>query len=172
MKQTTFLNILMVLVLYAVTVLYAPLLVDIAIAALLAVATSNIHTAIMRAFPRKIRQQNHVTVTTIMTLLLAVVLFGPILYFVVNVALLINDLPYYMKQLDKIRYFIDGHLIHLPKQIAFVKPELEKFITHAGYTDQIISMMGDLGKKSALFLWDIALILTFYFFINNTIFST
>lgn len=164
MKQTTFLNILFLLVLYAVTMLYKPFLVDIAIAALLAVATSNIHALTIRALPRHLRDQKNVTATTITTMVLAVVLFGPILYFVVNVALLINDLPYYMRQFDKVRDFIDANLMHFPKQIAFVKPEIEKFLAHAGYTDQIISYMGDIGKKSALFLWDIVLILTFYFF--------
>lgn len=164
MKSSTFLHILAVLIAYWVIVLYQPFLIDIAIAALLALATANIHQFISKIIPIRSSTKNHFIASVASTLFLAIVLFGPILYFIISLSFVISDISPLLHAITQLQNFVDANINHLPRQIAFLKPKIDQFISDSGFRDSLLNFSATLGKNTVIFLWDIALILTFYFF--------
>lgn len=153
--------------LYWMADLYRPFLVDLAIATLLAIATASLRENIERRLPCPSTVRRPLMAAIVMTLGLAFVLFGPILYFVVNIAFQIESISTFVGQLSNLKGMLEGWLEQLPPSLAFIKTEVEKLFygfEHQQFTQDMINLATQMGKQSLLFLWDIVLILTFYFF--------
>lgn len=169
MKQSVFLGALFAFVLYWTINLYQPFLVDMAIAALLAIATSKYHILLHKLLPRKLRLKNMFVVTTLATLTLGMLLFGPIVYFLIASGTMLSDLDKVTMSLDKIQLFVLHNLDSLPHSLSFIRPKIEVFMNNfydTGVLQEGFNIATNFGKSALAFIADIGLILTFYFFIG------
>ena len=147
------------LVFYWVITIYQPFLLDMAIAALLAVATANLHAYFFQ------KTQNDVAAAGLITLVMAVILFGPIVYFIVTISSAVSGID--PKLIQKILQKLLLLLEEAPESVRFIEPFLKDFIQEiqiASLSQNIIGIFGNIGAKSALFLKDTVLIIIFFFF--------
>jgi predicted PurR-regulated permease PerM len=159
-KPTTFLNILFVVVLYFVSVIYKSFLLSVVIAALLTIATSKSYTLLL------IRFRHPVAVSSILTSILALVLFGPILYFLLQIVYHIDS--FNIAFFEKVRVLLVQNIAGLS-----IPDGLKEQIINGVYTlkyEQYVEQIGDilqrLGQDSLAFFANVIVILIFYFFAN------
>ncbi len=159
MNRRYFLLGLFLFVLYWVWFLYRPFLLPLSIASLLALATSSLN----RYLDRYVRHR--FTKAIVLTLLLGVLFFAPLIYLMNSLAVLVNHFD--TGAIDKIVAMKKSFV--LPDYLAFAKPKIKELL-NAINTQNIAAGMLKIStlivQKSAGFLKDMVMILVFYFFAN------
>ena len=157
-NSNTFINILLLVVGYFMYITYQPFLVDIVVSILLAISLFNIEKFFYLKF------QNKYISSTLITLLLASILFTPLFYFISGVTDLIHNItPSSIQQvLDKAKSLF----AYMPDIVA---NKLKEFISSGNIENiynSIAKLLGTITAKSAVFLKDMVLIIVFFFFAN------
>lgn len=159
MKPQYFVAILFATSLYWMYFLYSPFLFVIAIAALLAVSTSDIQTFFEKLFHSKL------TAALVSSSLLAVLFFAPLGYFLATLTIKLNSLE--ADTFLEIKAYIEAFIETPPEYLQFIKPYvtdiLEEFNVNK-FTSYILSATATVGTYSAGFLKNAFLIIIFYFF--------
>lgn len=159
MKPQYFIAILFGVSLYWMYLLYAPFLLVMMIAALLAISTSNIQDYFERLFGSKL------IAALASSFLLAVLFFAPLGYFLANLTLALNSLePQFFQTLElKIENFIETP----PEYLMVFKPYIEDALQDVNMktlTSNALLLTGKIGSVSASFLKNAFLVIIFYFF--------
>jgi len=159
MKPQYFIAILFATSLYWMYLLYAPFLLSITIAALLAISTSNIQGYLEKTIKMKL------AAALISSILLAVLFFAPLGYFLATLTIQLNSID--PATFAKIELYIRGLVISPPEYLLFLKPYLVdslKDLNINTLTATVLSLTGKIGAFSAGFLKNAFLIVIFYFF--------
>jgi len=143
-------------VVYLVFTLYHAFLLDIAIAALLAIASIDLHKYFFK------KTKNRLWATSYATLIVAFLLLGPIIYFVVIISdTIANIRPELIKGI--IAYLSDN----LPNFALGYEDKIKETLRSLdiqSISKNVITIFGGIGAKSAIFIKDSILILIFFFF--------
>jgi len=159
MKTKYLIAILFATSLYWMYFLYAPFLLVITIAALLAVSTSNIQKALEKLFSNKL----FAALTS--SFLLAIVFFVPLGYFLATLTMELNSLS--PETLHKVEVYTKHFLVSPPDFLLFLKPYLSDLVSKLDMntiTSNALSIAGTIGTFSAGFLKNALLVIIFYFF--------
>ncbi len=159
MKPQYFIAILFATSLYWMYLLYAPFLLGITIAALLAVSTSNIQDYFEKVF------RNKFIAALVSSFLLAVLFFAPLGYFLATLTIKLNSIE--PEMLGKIELYVKNFLETPPDYLIFLKPHLleaTENININSLTTYALSIAGQVGAFSAGFLKNAFLVIVFYFF--------
>jgi len=159
MKPQFFVAILFATSLYWMYLLYAPFLLVITIAALLAVSTSNIQDYFEELFKSKF------LAATVSSLLLAALFFAPLGYFLTTLTIELNSLE--VQTLKNIEIYIKDFIRQPPEYLLFLKPYVSdglKDININSLTSNALFVTGKIGAFSAGFLKNAFLVVVFYFF--------
>ncbi len=161
MRTQYFIAILFAVSLYWMYLLYAPFLMVITIAALLAVSTSNLQDYFEK------RLHSKLGAAILSSLLLATLFFAPLGYFLTNLTLKLNHLN--PDTLKNVELYIK-HLIENPPQyLLFLKPYFADSLQDINIntlTANALSIAGKIGAFSAGFVKNAFLVIVFYFFAN------
>jgi len=159
MKPQFFIAILFATSLYWMYLLYAPFLLSITIAALLAISTSNIQDLLEKYLKSKFIS------ALISSILLAVLFFAPLGYFLTTLTIKLNNIdPDTLKQLEN---YIKLTIQTPPQYLLFLKPYAMDFIKDLNIntlTSNALNLTGTIGAFSAGFLKNAFLVIIFYFF--------
>jgi predicted PurR-regulated permease PerM len=139
--------------------IYKPYLLDIAVASLLAIATASLHRFIHQTI------KNEVVATSFLTFIMALTLFGPIIYFIFTITGVIAKID--PNLISKIASSSLTLLENIPDSMSFLKAEIRETVLEmniAATSKDVITFFGNIGAKSAVFIKDIVLIVIFYFF--------
>ncbi|MDL0089510.1 AI-2E family transporter [Campylobacter gastrosuis] len=142
--------------------LFKPFLLNIFIAALLAVATSNINVKFLSISKGKKTLSATLTTATLFLLFIA-----PFLYAVISVAK--QAAHFDINSATATFEYIKNYDLKLPTSIAFLEPKFKEFISDIDvkvFASNLASNLASLGKLSAKFMMDMAFILVFFFFAN------
>lgn len=145
--------------LLAVGYLFSPFWLNILIAILLAVATSNINIVALRI------TRNKTAAAIITTTFLGLLFAFPIAYSLIivkNYATVFD-----MNNITLTIEYFKATDFHLPEALSFLEPKLKELISNIDIkliSSKIISNLASIGKLSAHFLLDIGFILVFFFF--------
>ncbi|WP_457560200.1 AI-2E family transporter [Caminibacter sp.] len=151
-----FLTFLTLIVGYFVYLTYRPYLLDIAIASLMAIAFGKIYLKLSKHI------NNKYIVTTIVTIALAFMIFGPLLYFIIEAGKFISHLQ--ISDIKNVVMKAEELLKYLPQNIA---TEIKSFLDIENINkiyQSIMPVVGTLTAKSAVFIKDAFLIIIFFFF--------
>ncbi len=159
MKPQYFVAILFATSLYWMYLLYAPFILAITIAALLAVSTANIQ----RFFEKLLHSRLLAALSS--SFILAVLFFAPLGYFLATITMKLNSFdPQAMKDMES---FLRDLAANPPELLLFLKPyalDAMKDVNINSLTANAIALAGKLGAFSAGFLKNAFLIIIFYFF--------
>lgn len=159
MKPQYFIAILFATSLYWMYLLYAPYLLVITIAALLAISTSNIQKHLESYL------NNKLLAASISSILLAVLFFAPLGYFLTTLTIELNGLS--ADTVSKIELYLREMMQNPPAYLTFLKPYLSDFVKDMNVnsvTATALSIAGKVGAFSAGFLKNAFLVIIFYFF--------
>jgi predicted PurR-regulated permease PerM len=159
MKPQYFVAILFATSLYWMYLLYAPFLLSITIAALLAVSTSNIQDSLHKLL------KSRLTAALISSFLLAVLFFAPLGYFLATLTIQLNSID--PQVFVGIEVYVKELIEKPPEYLLFIKPyavDALKDLDVNYLTAKAISLTGTIGAFSAGFLKNAFLIIIFYFF--------
>ncbi|MFA6137608.1 MAG: AI-2E family transporter [Sulfurimonas sp.] len=159
MKSQYFIAVLFATSLYWMYLLYAPFLLVITIAALLAVSTSNIQDNFEKLF------KNRLLAALSSSFLLAVLFFAPLGYFLATLTIRLNSLE--PDAFANLETYIKDLIANPPQYLAFIKPYVAdsmKDIDINFITSNALSITGKIGAFSAGFLKNAFLVIIFYFF--------
>jgi len=159
MKPQFFIAILFATSLYWMYLLYAPFLLVITIAALLAVSTTNIQEYFEKLFGYKF------LAALVSSLLLAVLFFAPLGYFLATLTIQLNSIE--PEMVEKIEVYVKHFFETPPEYLLFLKPYLVdamKDVNINTITANALSVAGKVGAFSAGFLKNAFLVVIFYFF--------
>jgi len=159
LKPQYFIAILFATSLYWMYLLYAPFLMVITIAALLAVSTSTIQDYFEKKFHSKL------TASFTSSLLLALLFFAPLGYFLGSLTVWLNHLQ--PDTLQKVEHYINSFITNPPEFLLFVKPYLKDSFAEINVntiTAYVLSVAAKIGAFSAGFLKNAFLVIVFYFF--------
>ena len=159
MKPQYFIAILFATSLYWMYFLYAPFLLGITIAALLAVSTANMQEYFEKLFRHKF------LAALVSSLLLAILFFAPLGYFLATLTIQLNSIE--PEMLQKIEVYVKNFLETPPEYLLFLKPYLAdamEDININSLTAYALSSAGQVGAFSAGFLKNAFLVIIFYFF--------
>ena len=154
-----FLTAIFLAVLFSIIKLYQPFLMIIAIASLLAMATYNLNLKLY-----SITKNRHIA-AVLSTMLLTLLLFGPIIYTITSVGSIVNNFDFSM--IERVQVYLHTLDYKLPEPLAFMQSSLDDFINSlniAQLSSTALSYLGSIGKNSAGFLKDMLLIVVFFFF--------
>ncbi|MBU1216751.1 AI-2E family transporter [bacterium] len=159
MKPQYFVAILFATSLYWMYLLYAPFLLGITIAALLAISTANIQSFFEKIFKSKF------IAALGSSFLLAILFFVPLGYFLATLTIKLNRLdPQVFVNMElMIRAFIETP----PEYLLFLKPyalDMMKDINISNIATNALSLTGQIGAFSAGYLKNAFLVIIFYFF--------
>ncbi len=155
-SSNTFLNILFVIITYFMYVTYQPFLMDMVVAILLAISLSKVYSIL----DKKIN--NKYISATIMTLALALLLFGPLFYFITEAAGLIHKVTP-----DTIHLIVEKASTLFTYLPDIISKKVEEYFSANNLNliyKNLASFVAPLTAKSAIFLKDMILIVIFYFF--------
>jgi len=159
MKPQYFVAILFATSLYWMYLLYAPFLLSITIAALLAISTSSLQVFLERVLKKQL------LASFVSTLLLAVLFFVPLGYFLGTLSVKLHSLdPAVFKHVE---IYIKNLIQNPPQYLIFLKPYANDFfkdININSMTAKLLSLTGTIGAFSAGFLKNAVLVIVFYFF--------
>ena len=161
MKPQYFTAILFATALYWMYLLYAPFLLVMTIAALLAISTANIREYFEDLFGNKL------LAVSLTSLLLAVMFFVPLGYFLTTLTIQLNSLE--PETVQKVNAYIKNIIAHPPEYLLFLKPYLVDALKELNVntlTSNALSIAGKIGAFSAGFLKNAFLVIIFYFFIQ------
>ncbi len=159
MNKRNFLFGLFVVVLYFVWYLYQPFLMPMTIAALLTIATSNLHIHLDKNCDSSLIK------SIILTIILTLIFFIPMLYTLNALTSIVNNFD--ISVVEKIVSL--KNKIVLPEYLNFAKPYIKKFLESINstlLTSIFFKYAGLILKGSASFVKDMFIILIFYFFVN------
>ena len=159
MKPQFFIAILFATSLYWMYLLYAPFLLVITIAALLAVSTTNIQEYFEKFF------RNKFLAALVSSFLLAILFFAPLGYFLATLTIQLNSIE--PEMIEKIEVYVKNFLETPPAYLVFLKPYLAdamKDVNISTITANALSVAGQVGAFSAGFLKNAFLVVVFYFF--------
>jgi predicted PurR-regulated permease PerM len=159
MKPQYFIAALFATSLYWMYLLYAPFLLAMMIAALLAISTSNIQNHFELLFKHKL------LAALISSLLLASLFFAPLGYFLATLTLKLNTLE--PETVAKVQVYVQNFLSAPPEYLLFLKPYLKDVVSGLdinALTANSLAIAGKVGSFSAGFLKNAFLIVIFYFF--------
>lgn len=159
MKPQYFVAILFATSLYWMYLLYAPFLLGMIIAALLAISTSNIQN-----FFEKILKSKFLAALS-SSILLAVLFFVPLGYFLVTLSIQLNSVD--PEVFRNIETTIKDFLADPPEYFLFLKPYMDSTtqdISINSIASYIFSITGSIGSLSAGYLKNAFLVIIFYFF--------
>ena len=159
MKPHYFISILFGTALYWMYLLYAPFILTILIAALLAVSTSTIQVYLERIFRSKL------LASFVSSLLLAILFFAPLGYFLTSLTIEINSIK--PEDLKRVESYIRDLITSPPSYLNFLVPYVNDMLNDINMqtvTSSAISITGSIGAFSAGFLKNAFLVLIFYFF--------
>ncbi len=159
MKPQYFIATLFATALYWMYLLYAPYLLVITIAALLAISTSNIQSFFAKHFKSKL------FATALSSFLLALLFFAPLGYFLATLTIELNSLS--ADTIAKLDIYLRDLLINPPSYLLFLKPyfgEIVKNLNINTLTADALVIAGKIGAFSAGFLKNAFLVIVFYFF--------
>jgi len=151
-----FLTFLTIVIGYFVYLTYKPYLLDIAIASLMAIAFGKVSMIIGKKIKNKYLSSAFVT------LIFALLIFGPILYFVITAGKFISHID--IEDVKNIILKAQGLLQYFPD---FVANKVHEYINPdniAQLYNTIAPILGTLTAKSAVFIKDAFLIVIFFFF--------
>ncbi|MFA5454831.1 MAG: AI-2E family transporter [Sulfurimonas sp.] len=159
MKPQYFVAILFATSLYWMYLLYAPFLLGMIIAALLAISTANIQN-----FFEKVLKSKFLAALS-SSFLLAVLFFVPLGYFLVMLTVKLNGVdPIVFKNIETL---IKDFLVSPPENLLFLKPYMDNLMQDIS-VDSIaayaLTFTGDIGSLSAGYLKNSFLVIVFYFF--------
>lgn len=159
MKPQYFTAILFATALYWMYLLYAPFLLLITIASLLAISTSNIQDYFEYIF------KNKLVAAIISSLLLATLFFAPLGYFLATLTIKLNSVE--PEIIQNVQIYVKNMAENPPEYLLFLKPYLvdvmKEFDTGL-LTTSALSTAAKVGSFSAGFLKNAFLIIIFYFF--------
>ena len=161
MKPQYFVAILFATSLYWMYLLYAPFLLSITIAALLAVSTSNIQDSL-----HKLLKSRFAAALTA-SFLLALLFFAPLGYFLAKLTIKLNSLD--PQIFLGVEAYIKEFISNPPQYLLFIKPyasDILKDINVNYLTTKAISLTGTIGAFSAGFLKTAFLIIIFIIFLS------
>jgi predicted PurR-regulated permease PerM len=159
MKSQYFIAVLFAAALYFMYYLYAPFLMVMTIAALLAISTASIHSFFEEFFHSKL------LAALISSTLLAVMFFAPLGYFLATLTIKLNTLE--VDTLIKVQTYIKDFISHPPEYLNFLKPYLgDNFvdIDIKTVSATALSIAAKIGAFSAVFVKNAFLVIVFYFF--------
>jgi predicted PurR-regulated permease PerM len=159
MKPQFFIAILFASSLYWMYLLYAPFLLSITIAALLAVSSSNIQLLLEKKLKIKL------LAALVSSLLLAALFFAPLGYFLTTLTIQLNNID--PQALIKLERYIRALVDSPPEYLLFLKPYLidsVKDLNINTFTSIALTLTGKIGAFSAGFLKNAFLVVIFYFF--------
>jgi len=159
MKPQYFVAILFGTSLYWMYLLYAPFLLSITIAALLAISTSNIQDFFQKQTGSKF------AAALISSIILGVLFFVPLGYFLATLTLKLNALD--QMTLKNLEIFIREFVNTPPSYLEFLRPHAQEALGELDLkelTSQAISLTGSIGAFSAGFIKNAFLVIVFYFF--------
>jgi len=159
MKPQYFIAILFATSLYWMYLLYAPFLLVITIAALLAVSTSNIQVYLEKYFKYKI------LAALASSFLLAALFFAPLGYFLATLSIELNTLS--AETLQKIELYLREFVQNPPPYLEFMRPYISDALGDLDInklTASALGIAGKIGAFSAGFLKNAFLVVIFYFF--------
>lgn len=165
MRPQYFLIALTIVTIFFMLQLFDPFLKPLIVALLLAVATNSLNTYF------KFHISNNFLSTTLITVLLTLIFFVPVLYCVFSFASLINKID--QKALGEIFDVAKNWVENMPDDFVFVKDQLIKMLEKIDIPlmiQNLFSFGASLGKNSAKFIIDMVMILIFFFFF--TFYST
>ena len=139
--------------------LYAPYLMAMTIAALLAISTSNIQEYFTKVLRSKL------AASFVSSLLLALLFFAPLGYFLASFTSLLNTMQ--SDTIEKISVYIQDFLVTPPEYLAFLQSyfdDIAKEIDIQQFTAGALHIAGKVGSISAGFLKNAFLVIVFYFF--------
>ncbi|MFA6760824.1 MAG: AI-2E family transporter [Sulfuricurvum sp.] len=160
MKPIYFLALLFALSLYLMYQLYAPFLLAMIIATLLAISTSNINEFFYNLTKHKLLS------ALASTTLLAVLFFVPLSYFLLSLSDMLRSMD--PATLQSMKDSVVDKLQHPPEMLEFLRPAL---LDHLGELDltamgsNMISQAKMIGSLSLGFLKNAFLVVVFYFFV-------
>lgn len=159
MKPQYFVAILFATSLYWMYLLYAPFLLTITIAALLAISTSNIQDFFYKLF------KNRLAAALASSFLLATLFFAPLGYFLATLTMKLKSIePQVYLGLE---VYIKEFIANPPTYLAFLEPYSKDILKEwnvSSLASKVISMTGAIGAFSAGFLKNAFLTIIFYFF--------
>jgi len=169
LRPQHFIVLLLIISGYFVYLVYKPFLQAIAIAVLLMFATLGISRKIEKRFSHRWQ------ISAIMTMLLGLMFFAPLVYLINAAAILVANIDTYAitEHLHKIAVFLQS--VSLPGE-WLEKLQLDPQAIHSaivdifseehinGYLKEAGALLGTLAAHSAAFFKDMVLILIFYFF--------
>ncbi len=159
MKPQYFIGILFATSLYWMYLLYAPFLMGITIAALLAISTANIQNLFERIYGSKF------LAALSSSFLLAILFFVPLGYFLATLSIKLNSLE--PEVFTNVEVLIRNFIANPPEYLLFLKPyavEAMKDININSLASNALSLTGNIGLFSAGYLKNALLIIIFYFF--------
>ncbi|MFT7859961.1 MAG: AI-2E family transporter [Sulfurimonas sp.] len=159
MKPQYFIAILFATSLYWMYLLYAPYLIAITIAALLAISTSNIQNYFERVLRSKL------AASFVSSFLLAVLFFAPLGYFLTTLTIQLNTLE--ASTVERVENYIYSLIDNPPSYLASFQPYMEGTLDELdinALTAGAIKFAGKAGTLSAGFLKNAFLVIVFYFF--------
>ncbi|MEN4054099.1 MULTISPECIES: AI-2E family transporter [Sulfurimonas] len=159
MKPQYFIAILFATSLYWMYLLYAPFLMVITIAALLAVSTSTIQDYF------EVKLHSKFLAASLSSLLLALLFFAPLGYFLASLTIWLNHLE--PDTLQRVENYINGLIKNPPEYLLFLKPYISdsfQTININTITANALSIAAKIGAFSAGFLKNAFLVVVFYFF--------
>ena len=160
MKSQYFVGLLFATSLYWMYLLYAPFLLAMTIAALLAISTSSIQNLFLKYL------KNRFYASMASAFLLAVLFFVPLGYFLMTLSVELNNLD--PQILVNIKQYILAKVENPPDYLAFAKPYILENIEKldiASFSESALSYTGTVGAFSVGFLKNSFLIIVFYFFV-------
>ncbi len=146
-------------VVYFVWYLYKPFLLPIAIASLLAIATSSLYIWLDSKYKTSMIK------SIILTIFLTIIFFVPMFYALNAISLVANNFD--ISVVEKL-VNIKKHLV-FPDYLGFMKPYIKEVLASinvTNVTNNFFKFTGIILKGSANFVKDMVAILVFYFFIN------
>jgi predicted PurR-regulated permease PerM len=158
-KPQYFIAILFATSLYWMYLLYAPFLLVITIAALLAVSTSSVQNYLERTL------KNRFLAAFSSSFLLAVLFFAPLGYFLATLTIELKSLE--PQVFSDVETYIRGVIANPPEYLNFLKPysaEIIKDININSITSNTLHLTAKIGAFSAGFLKNALLVIVFYFF--------
>jgi len=159
LKPQYFVGILFAVSLYWMYLLYAPFLLVIMIAALLAISTSNIQEYLQKNL------NSRLFAALVSSFLLGVLFFAPLGYFLTTLTIKLNSVE--PETYLKIEAYLQNFIQSPPEYLQFLKPyadEMIKEINVNNYTSTLLMLTAKIGAFSAGFLKNAFLVIVFYFF--------
>ncbi|SFV75060.1 Acid membrane antigen A [hydrothermal vent metagenome] len=159
MKSQFFVAALFVLALYWMYLLYAPFLLVITVAALLAISTSEVY----HFFETWLK--NRFFASLLSSILLGVLFFAPLGYFLTTLTIQLNSLD--PQVFFDVKDFVKEFIKKPPQFLLFLKPYLLDWIKDLdmnSLTSYTLMVAGKIGAISAGFLKNAFLVTVFYFF--------